>query len=81
MRKLQKLSMAGLLMLMLSASAFAGIMSTGKADDPPPDPASATAPDSALAATTPSDQQNSAAQSSAVADVAMNLLQSLLSAF
>lgn len=80
MRKLQKLSMASVLMLMLSASTFAGIMSTGKADDPPPDPASATAPDSALS-TTPSDRQNSVAPSSAVVDVAMNLLQSLLSAF
>jgi hypothetical protein len=80
MRKLRQVSRAVVLALTLNASAFAGIMSTGKADDAPPDPAPATATNSALA-TTPSDQQNSDAPNSPAVDLALDLLQSLLSAF
>jgi hypothetical protein len=77
MRKLQQLSMAVVLTLMLATGALAGIIQTPAAP-PPPDPPSATAPGIIH---TPSDQQNSAAPSEAFAEATLNLLQSLLSVF
>ena len=83
MRKLQQLSMAVVLTLMLATGAFAGIMQTGATSPAPPDPPSATAPGIMQTGITqtPSDQQNSAAPSDALAEVALNLLQSVLSLF
>lgn len=81
MRKLKQLSMAVALTLMLTTGAFAGIMETG-APSPAPPPSAATA---GIIQTgiiqTPSDQQNSVGTSNAFAEVALNLLQSVLSAF
>ena len=73
MKKFKQLSMALVLTLMLNLSGFAGIMQTGA-----PSPAPATAPG---IMETPSDQQNSAASNNAFAEVALTLLQSVLSVF
>ena len=78
MRRLRQLSMAVLLTLMVSASAFAGIIDGPPAPAPPPEPPLATAtgiietPPSAEAVTPATDP---------VVDVALNLLQSVLSLF
>ena len=78
MRTLRQLSIALLLALVVSASAFAGIIDGPPAPAPPPEPPSATAtgiigaPPSAEAVTPATDP---------VVDVALNLLQSVLSLF
>lgn len=82
MKKLQRFTIAVVLTLALSASAFAGDIWLGKAPPPPPEPPSATAPGIIhTGIQTPSEQQNSAAPSEAFAEIALNLLQSLLSVF
>ncbi|HMG75289.1 MAG TPA: hypothetical protein VK582_17460 [Pyrinomonadaceae bacterium] len=78
MRKLRQLSVAVVLTFALSASAFAGIIGTSP-DAPPLEPPSATA--TGIVGTGPSDGQPVAAPSNPVADVALNLLQSVLSVF
>lgn len=75
MRKLRQLSMAVVLTLMLANAAFAGTIGTGP--EPPPEPPSATAP--GIIDTPPSDAQP--APTDPVVDIALNLLQSLLSVF
>ena len=75
MRRLQQLSMAALLTLILATGALAGIMET------PPAPAAPPATAAGTIETVPSDQQASAVPSELVAEVALNLLQSALSMF
>ncbi len=75
MRRLQQLSMAAVLTLMLATGALAGIMET------PPSPAAPPATATGTVETAPSDQQASAVPSESVAEVALNLLQSALSMF
>jgi hypothetical protein len=78
MRKLRLLSMAILLTLMLSTSGLAGIIETPPAPAPPPEPQQASStgitdtPPSAAPVTPATDP---------VVDVALNLLQSVLSLF
>jgi hypothetical protein len=76
MRRLQQLSMAAVLTLILATGALAGIMETPPAPEAPPATATGTVE------TVPSDQQAaSAGPSQSVAEVALNLLQSALSMF
>ena len=78
MRKLRQLSVAVVLTLALSASAFAGTIGTSP-EAPPPEPPSATA--TGIIGTGPSDAQPVAATSDPVVEVALSLLQSVLLAF
>lgn len=81
MEKLQRLTMAAVLTLMLAASAFAGDIWVGKAPPPPPPGSPST--------TTPGDiwtpasvaTQDPALASDSVEGVALSLLQSILSVF
>jgi hypothetical protein len=80
MKKLQQLCMAGVFTLVLTTATFAGEISTGGLTQPPPPP-----PDG-LSATAPGDiatggLQNSGPSSDSVADIALNLLQTMLSVF
>lgn len=74
MRNFRKLSMAAMLTLALSASAFAGIIGGGP--EPPPPLASATG-----TIDTPPSAQPEATATDPVVDIALNLLQSALSLF
>ncbi|HEY6802937.1 MAG TPA: hypothetical protein VI306_05090 [Pyrinomonadaceae bacterium] len=79
MKKLKLLSMAVVLTLMMATGVFAGIIQTGAASPEPP-----PSTDPGIIQTgiqTPSDQQYSAGPSDAFAEVAMNLLQGVLSVF
>jgi hypothetical protein len=78
MKKLQQLCMASLFTFVLTTATFAGDIHTGGAPQPPP-------PNQSLA-TAPGDietpgPKNSQATSDSVADIALNLLQIMLSAF
>ena len=75
MRRLQQLSMAALLTLILATGALAGIMETPPAPEAPPATATGTVE------TVPSDQQASAVSSESATEVALDLLQSALSMF
>ena len=81
MKKLQQLCMAGVFTLVLTTATFAGEISTGGFAPPPPPP-----PDE-LSATTPgsietgSGVQNPQAISDSVTDIALDLLQRMLSVF
>ena len=75
MRRFRQLSMAAVLMLALGASAFGGIIGGGP--EPPPAPPSATAP--GITDTPPSSEQTVAAPTDPVVDVALYLLQTVLS--
>ena len=77
MRMLQQLSMAVVLTLALSASAFAGIIGTTP-EAPPAESSSASA--TGIIGTTPSAEPIAPAPGPVV-DIALNLLQSLLLAF
>jgi hypothetical protein len=77
MRNLRQLSMAVVLTLALSASAFAGIIGTSP-EAPPPEPPPATATGTIE---TPPTTQSVAELSNPVVDVALSLLQSVLLAF
>ena len=83
MRKLQRLSMAVVLTLMLGTCALAGIIDTppGTIETPPaPQAPSATA--TGITDTPPGDVQSPVAPSDPpIIDVALNLLQSALSMF
>ena len=79
MRRLRQLSMAVVLTLMLGTYALAGIIECPPAPAPPPEPPSATAP--GITDTPPSGEQPVAAPTDPVVDVALNLLQSVLSLF
>ena len=80
MKKLQQLCMAGVFTLVLTTATLAGDIGTPGFTQPPPPP-----PDE-LSATTPGDiatggLQNSGAISDSVADIALSLLQTMLSVF
>ena len=75
MRRLQQLSMAAVLTLILATGALAGIMETPPAPEAPPATATGTVE------TVPSDQQASAVSSESATEVALDLLQSALSMF
>ncbi len=77
MRKLRQLSIAVILTLVLSTYAFAGIIECPPA--PQPEPPSATT--TGITDTPPSEAQLVAAPTDPVVDIALNLLQSVLSAF
>ncbi len=77
MRRFRQLSMAVVLALMLANGAFAG--SIGTPPEPPPDPPSATA--TGITDTPPSGAQPVAAPTDPVVDVALNLMQTVLSVF
>ena len=77
MRKLQQLSMAVVLTLMLGTYALAGIIECPPA--PAPQPPSATA--MGTVETPPSDAQPVAPAADPVMDIALNLLQGALSLF
>lgn len=82
MRRLQRLSIAAVLTLMLATAALAGIMETPPGTiDTPPEPQAASVTSTGITDTPPSNQQNSASSSESVATVALNLLQSVLSVF
>ena len=80
MKKLQQLCMVGVFTLALTTATFAGDIHTPGITPPPPPP-----PDE-LSATTPGDIatggiQNPQATSDSVIDLALNLLQTMLSVF
>ena len=77
MRRFRELSIAVVLALMLANGAFAGSIGTGP--EPPPEPPSATAPGSI--GTPPSDAQPEAPTTDPVMDIALDLIQSVLSLF
>jgi hypothetical protein len=78
MKKLPQLCMAGLFTLVLTTATFAGDIHTGGAPQPlPPNPSSATAPGDIATGGI----QDSQATSDSVADIVLNLLQTMLSAF
>ena len=77
MRKLRQLSMAVMLTLVLATCAFAGIIGGGPEPPPEPPPASATG----IIETPPSDAQPVAPATDPVVDIALNLLQGVLSLF
>jgi len=80
MKKLRQISSVVVLNLMLVTGAFAGIIHTGDDPPPPPDPPAATVPGIIYTGTpTPSDQQNLTASSDGFTEVAVSLLQQLLS--
>lgn len=80
MRKLRQLSIAIVLTLVLSASAFAGIIGGGPEPPPaPPEPPSATA--TGIIGTSPSAAQPVDMLTVPVVDIALNLMQSVLSVF
>jgi hypothetical protein len=78
MTKLQNVCMAGVFTLVLTTATFAGDIHTGGAPQPPPPTQSS--------ATTPGEIstpgiQSPQAMSDSVADIALNLLQTMLSMF
>ena len=73
MKKLQQLCMAGVFTLALTTAGFAGDIQTGGSPQPPPPNQSS--------ATTPGDIHTGQAISDSVADIALNLLQTMLSVF
>jgi hypothetical protein len=81
MKKLQQLCMAGVFSLLLTTATFAGDIQTPGFTQPPPSP-----PDE-LSAITPGDidtgpsVQNSQGISDSVADIALNLLQTMLALY
>lgn len=80
MKKLQQLCMAGVFTLVLTTATFAGDIHTPGITQPPPPPPNE------LSATTPGDIQTGGIQSpqginDSVADIALNLLQTMLSVF
>ena len=78
MKKLQQLCAAVLFTLVLTTATFAGDIHTGGAPQPPPpDQSSATAPGDLATGGT----QNSQATSDSVANIVLNLLQTILSTF
>ena len=80
MKKLQQLSMAGVFTLALTTATFAGDIATGGFTQPPPPPPNESS------ATTLGDIatggiQNPQEISDSVAEIALNLLQTMLSVF
>ena len=71
MKRLQQLCMTGLFTLVLTTATFAGDIHTGGAQPLPPDQSSAPMPGDIEAG----------AMSDSVADIVLNLLQTMLSAF
>ena len=80
MKKLQQLCMAGVFTLVLTTATFAGDIATGISQPPPPPPneSSAITPGGIE---TGQGIQNPQAISDSVADIALNLLQTMLSVF
>jgi hypothetical protein len=81
MKKLQRLTMAVVLTLMLAASAFAGDIWLGKAPPPPPPGSSSTTTPGDIWTGTSGETQSPAFASDSVEGIALNLLQCTLSMF
>jgi len=79
MKKLQQISMAAVLTLMLATGVFAGIIETPATPPPPPPPDALSATSSGDIAT--GGLQNPQAMSDSVADIALNLLHTMMSVF
>ena len=75
MRRLRQLSLAVFLTLTLGTYAFAGIIDTPPAPQPEPPPASATG----VIGTVTGDEQSEAPATDPVADLVLDLMQSVLS--
>lgn len=78
MKKLQQLCMAGAFTLVLTTATFAGEISTGGAPQPPPPNQTSAA---TLGDTATPGIRNPQATSDSVADIVLNLLQTMLSVF
>jgi hypothetical protein len=78
MKKLQQLCMAGVFTLVLTTATFAGDIATGGFTQPPPDESS---PTTLGGIETGLGVQNPEAISDSVADIALDLLQIMLSVF
>lgn len=80
MKKLQRLCVVGVFTLVLATVTFAGEIATGGSPQPPPPPAaSSTITPGEI--DTPGDIHTPLATSDSVADIALNLLQTMLSVF
>jgi len=77
MRRLRQLSMTVFLTLTLGTYAFAGIIDTPPTPAPPPEPPSASA--TGTISTVPSYAQPEAPATDLVVDIALDLMQSVLS--
>jgi len=78
MKKLQQLCMAGVFTLVLTTTTFAGDIHTGGLTQPPPDE---SWPTTSGGIETGTGAQNPEAISDSVADIALDLLQTMLSVF
>lgn len=78
MKNVSRVSMAVGLSLLLTASTFAGEIHIGKAPPPPPDPSASAA---SVDIATPGEIQIPRTPSDSAMEVALNLLQNLLSVF
>lgn len=80
MKNLQRLSVVGVFILVLTATTFAGDIETpGRAQPPPPGQSTVMAPGDI--STPGRGTQNSQATSDSVAEIALSLLQLMLSVF
>lgn len=79
MKKLQQFCSAGVFTLMLTTATFAGDIQTGGKTQPPPPSASSTSAPGDIH--TGQGIQSSQATSDSVIDIALNLLQTMLSVF
>ena len=78
MKNMKRLCLVGVFTLVLTTTSFAGDIQTGKAPPPPPDQPSATTPGQMDA---PPAIQNRQGASDSIEDIALNLLQTMLSVF
>lgn len=81
MKKLQQLCMAGVFTLVLTTATFAGDIHTGGITQPPPPPPAASSATTPGGIETGPGVQNPEGISDSVADIALNLLQAMLSVF
>ncbi len=81
MKKLQHLCMAAVFTLMLTTATLAGDIATGGFTPPPPPPPDGFSATTSGDTQTPGVVQNPEAISDPVTDIALNLLQTMLSVF
>jgi hypothetical protein len=78
MKNIKRLCLVGVFTIVFATSTFAGDIQTGKPSPPPPDQPSATTPRDI---DTPRATQYPQGTGDSVADIAMNLLQTMLAVF